>query len=84
MTPRSDWKERLLPYAKSYQRHVTAIESKIKALSDRDLVLLEEATEEPRSGNCWWATYWVAREVRDAVGLELYRRRKAKTAQGVG
>ena len=84
MTPRPEWRERLLPYAKMYADFNQELELRIGQLKHRELEELLDATEEPTSSNCWWATYWVAREVREAAGHELRMRRRAKTAEGVG
>ncbi len=56
----------------------------MEKISSGELTALAEATEEPTATNCWWATYWAAREVREAAGREMNRRRHAKTAEGVG
>jgi hypothetical protein len=84
MTPRREWKTRLLPYARLYDAYIDAVESKIRELSSEELTALAEAAEEPTQTNCWWATYWAAREVREAATREMNRRRHAKTAEGVG
>ena len=78
------WKERLLPLTKLYETYHEELESRVAKLSGWDLTALMAATKGPTMSNCSWATYWGARDVRDAVAREMNRRRHARTAEGVG
>lgn len=82
MSERIDWKRRLDPYAERWVEFVIATETALRDESESDLRSLRAAVEQPTLTNCSWGTYGVALYLRDAIEVEVYRRRHAGVSDG--
>ncbi|MCW2545406.1 MAG: hypothetical protein JWM40_2958 [Frankiales bacterium] len=68
----------LEPVALAYIELIQDIETYVEGLPDSALAELLAAAEFPTGTNCWWATYRVARLVREAARHEQFTRNRLR------
>lgn len=76
---RSNFKTRLQPWAERWWELTRDIETWVYESTDDELAQIERDAFAPGTSNCWYATFEVAQQIKQALASE--RLRRSKTVQ---